>query len=73
MWFTLTSIAVAVLCASNTLAGNACDDHDDEKNLFKDANLRFQGAICKSEITVKEFPNLVVPSGFPGGCVRCKF
>jgi len=51
--------------------GNTYNDLDDSFNIFKDSNSRFEGAICKSEITTKQFPNLVIPPNFRGGCVRC--
>jgi len=50
--------------------GNDYNDLDDKFNIFKNANSRFQGAICKNEITTNKFPTLVVPPNFRGGCVR---
>jgi hypothetical protein len=44
---------------------------DDSFNIFKDSNSRWEGAICKSQITSKQFPSLVTPPNFRGGCVRC--
>jgi hypothetical protein len=47
------------------------NDMDDKFNIFKDSNSRWEGAICKSQITTKQFPTLVTPPNFRGGCVRC--
>jgi hypothetical protein len=65
-----------VLLLSSALAGPTVErgnynDMDDNFNIFKDANSRFEGAICKSQITTKQFPSLVIPPNFRGGCVRC--
>jgi hypothetical protein len=73
------TFATPVLLLSSVLAGAAIErnnnldynDMDDQFNIFKDANSRFEGAICKSEITTKYFPTLVIPHNFRGGCVRC--
>jgi len=46
------------------------NDMDDDFNIFKDSNSRWEGAICKSQITSKQFPSLVTPPNFRGGCVR---
>ncbi|PMD50001.1 uncharacterized protein K444DRAFT_670503 [Hyaloscypha bicolor E] len=46
------------------------NDMDDSFNIFKDSNSRWEGAICKSEITTKQFPTLTTPPNFRGGCVR---
>jgi hypothetical protein len=49
------------------------NDMDNSFNIFEDSSLRFEGAICKHQITTRQFPTLQVPYGFEGGCVRCKF
>ncbi|RFU25081.1 hypothetical protein B7463_g11262, partial [Scytalidium lignicola] len=65
-----------LVLVSTSLAGLAVlrndnyNDMDESFNIFKDANSRFEGAICKSEITTKKFPSLVIPPHFRGGCVR---
>ncbi|KAH9208236.1 hypothetical protein DL95DRAFT_480681 [Leptodontidium sp. 2 PMI_412] len=46
------------------------NDMDDNFNIFKDSNFRWEGAICKNEITTKQFPTLTTPPNFRGGCVR---
>lgn len=48
------------------------NDMDDNFNIFRDSNFRWEGAICKNEITTKQFPTLTTPPNFRGGCVRCK-
>jgi hypothetical protein len=53
--------------------GNNYNDMDDSFNIFKDSAQRFEGAICKDQITTRQFPTLQVPYGFHGGCVRCTF
>jgi len=69
------TIAPVLILLSSALAGpvverNNYNDMDDSFNIFKDANSRFEGAICKSQITTKQFPSLVIPPNFRGGCVR---
>ena len=70
-----TIIISSLLLISSTLAGPVeirnYNDMDGSFNIFKDANKRWQGAICKDQITTGRFPDLMTPPGFRGGCVRC--
>ena len=66
--FLISTSFAAVLDIRN----DGYNDLDPSFNIFKDSKSRFEGAICKSEITTKQFPNLVIPPNFRGGCVRCK-
>jgi len=62
----------AVFLASTILAGPHVirnDDDDDDDDIFKNANERWEGAICKGKVTKHKFPNLVAPTD-DGGCVR---
>lgn len=47
------------------------NDMDGSFNIFGDSSQRFEGAICKDQITTRQFPTLQIPYGFRGGCVRC--
>jgi len=71
----LSRLLLSALLAGPTLAGaiakkESYNDMDDSFNIFKDSSQRWEGAICKSEITTKQFPTLVTPPNFRGGCVR---
>jgi hypothetical protein len=71
----LSRMLVPALLAGAALTGaivqkDNYNDMDDRFNIFKDSNSRWEGAICKSEITTKQFPTLVTPHNFRGGCVR---
>jgi len=74
----LTTFATPLLLLCGAFAGAVTErngnhdynDFDDQYNIFKDANSRFEGAICKKQITTKYFPKLVIPHNFRGGCVR---
>jgi len=68
------ALLAVILLASTTLAGphfirNSSDDDDDAIRIFKHANDRWEGAICKGIVTKHKFPNLVAPTS-DGGCVR---
>jgi len=69
----LASTAFASPIAGKTEKGSSTDmdssDMDDSYNIFKDSAKRFEGAICKNEITVSRFPALSVPDK-KSGCVR---
>lgn len=76
------SIAILLACSISNALASVVDirdgdhdnhDMDDSFNIFKDSNQRFEGAICKNQITTKKFPTLVVPPNFRGGCVRCSY
>jgi len=72
----LTSLGLLFVLLCSAFAGpfiernQPYNDMDDSFNIFKDADSRFEGAICKNEITTKQFPTLVIPHNFRGGCVR---
>lgn len=83
MHFT-TSLLATVLLASAAIAspvvarhkdqkGTSTDmdghDMDDSYNIFKNSNERYEGAICKDQITTSKFPDLMVPNK-QSGCVR---
>jgi len=65
------SLLAGALAGTVIERDNNYNDIDAEFNIFKDSNSRWEGAICKSEITTKQFPTLVTPPNFRGGCVRC--
>lgn len=67
----LLVLASASLAVPVTERDNHYNDLDPSFNIFGDANSRYEGAICKNEITTREFPELVVPHNYRGGCVRC--
>jgi len=79
MHFTTSSILATFVLASAALAGpiaarndkHEVNDHDmdDNFNIFKNSAERYEGAICKNEITTHRFPNLLVPD-HKSGCVR---
>jgi len=75
MHFTATTILSTIFLTSAVLAGPLgtrdmdANDLDDSYNIFKDSTKRYEGAICKNDITVERFQNLSVPSG-KSGCVR---
>jgi hypothetical protein len=69
------ALSAPLFILAGALAGTVIErddnynDIDAEFNIFKDPNSRWEGAICKSEITTKQFPTLVTPPNFRGGCV----
>ena len=72
----LSGLLLSALLAGPSLADAIAkkdnyNDLDDSFNIFQDSSQRWEGAICKSEITTKQFPTLVTPPNFRGGCVRC--
>jgi hypothetical protein len=68
-----TSLGSAIVARDDRGHGNKYNDMDDSFDIFKDSAQRFEGAICKDQITTRQFPTLQVPKGFHGGCVRCTF
>jgi hypothetical protein len=63
----LSGLLLPALLAAPSLAGaiakkNNYNDLDDSFNIFKDSSQRWEGAICKSQITTKQFPTLVTVS-----------
>lgn len=72
-----TPIAVVLALAASGLSNvlvprdnDGYNDMDDSFNIFEDSSQRFEGAICKDQITTRQFPTLQIPHGFRGGCVR---
>jgi len=72
MRVTATSLFVVFLSsafASPLSVERDSDDLDQKYNIFEDSSRRYDGAICKNDITVRRFPHLNVPNG-KSGCVR---
>ncbi|KFY81247.1 hypothetical protein V500_11588 [Pseudogymnoascus sp. VKM F-4518 (FW-2643)] len=62
--------STALASPSNSLhVGDSNDNDHSQINIFKTANKRWDGAICKGKVTPATFPGLVTPSE-DGGCVR---
>ena len=77
MHFTsVATLALAATCLGSAIVGrdnSYYNDMDDSFNIFRNSAERFEGAICKDQITTRQFPTLQIPYGFRGGCVRCMF
>jgi len=73
-----SALFTTILFTSTTLAGPfiahqsrdmASDDMDDSFDIFQNSAERYEGAICKDQITTSRFHNLKVPD-HQSGCVR---